>query len=571
MAKYNMEAPFSKENNDFYENLGKRMMTDFSFDETVSEIDFMSEVMLQEFMENTSEGQSVDTIVADYLFLQGFITLDMEDDFDLITQDFLEKAGSHLKEFSLAYWYDFDDIREVYPPCFYQTKILTAIYNGARLGNEYCLSLMKSLYMTYYKKEYRVLKRFKEISAPEILDFDIIGDGELSRIYTYARILCMSRIFGIRLHPNCNTLFIFLEKNYQILVKARDAYRNNQSEFDDDLYDECEEQIDLWVGDNRHKKAYKKVFKPYFTDLEFAKKYLSDCNLPKEYLHHCNPFAEDAELSMLNALTTLKKEYPSRSFTFEEVQHYSALVALIDTVSEISKSYENAMEAIFFHETPEERKRLGGGFFKPVNVSSSAASVKKPAERPKILSTVADSHETKEEFLVEIEDLKRRLGEKDRALKNLKSLYQDSKKEAQQAGFMKERYDALHEEVISLRNFVFQSEDEEEEIADTEKLSRMKKAVEKKKIMLIGGHIAWQNKLKKEFPDWIYIHTDASGLIDPKLMENMDMVYFYTKYLSHQTYERYIGMAREREIPFGYVKNVNLDRLIVKIYEDLCS
>lgn len=42
-----------------------------------------------------------------------------------------------------------------------QKRILNMMYNAAKAGDEYCNALMRELYKTYYKKEYKQLKRFR--------------------------------------------------------------------------------------------------------------------------------------------------------------------------------------------------------------------------------------------------------------------------------------------------------------------------------------------------------------------------------------------------------------------------
>lgn len=47
------------------------------------------------------------------------------------------------------------------------------------------------------------------------------------------------------------------------------------------------------------------------------------------------------------------------------------------------------------------------------------------------------------------------------------------------------------------------------------------------------------------------------------------MVYFFTEYINHLSYHRFIGMIRTKKIPFGYLKGRNLDYITDQIYKDL--
>jgi hypothetical protein len=88
-------------------------------------------------------------------------------------------------------------------------------------------------------------------------------------------------------------------------------------------------------------------------------------------------------------------------------------------------------------------------------------------------------------------------------------------------------------------------------------------------IVIIGGHINWINKMKKEFPKWMFIASDAYKTVDGKMLEGKDRVYFYTDYISHVTYGKFIAAVRERKIPFGYLGTYNMDNIIRQIYDDL--
>lgn len=71
-------------------------------------------------------------------------------------------------------------------------NVLRLIYNGAKIGDDYCLELIKNLYKVYYKKEYNQLKRFKEITPDEIY---AVSEQE----YHESDYESVGRIMGIRM------------------------------------------------------------------------------------------------------------------------------------------------------------------------------------------------------------------------------------------------------------------------------------------------------------------------------------------------------------------------------------
>ena len=124
------------------------------------------------------------------------------------------------------------------------------------------------------------------------------------------------------------------------------------------------------------------------------------------------------------------------------------------------------------------------------------------------------------------------------------------------------------EELITLRNYVYGLSQEVPPIAE-DKLEGMKRVIAGKNVIIIGGHINWINKLKKEFPNWKYLDANISRTNDSKLVEGADMVYFFSNHLSHSTYDKFVKLVRENRIPFGYMHSVNMECLARQVFEDL--
>ena len=97
----------------------------------------------------------------------------------------------------------------------------------------------------------------------------------------------------------------------------------------------------------------------------------------------------------------------------------------------------------------------------------------------------------------------------------------------------------------------------------------MEKAIADKKIVIIGGHINWQNKLKQMFPEWLFIHPDAYKTVNGAMLEDKERVYFFTDYINHISYKKFIDIVRERNIPFGYIGSRNTDSVVAQIYQEM--
>ena len=104
---------------------------------------------------------------------------------------------------------------------------------------------------------------------------------------------------------------------------------------------------------------------------------------------------------------------------------------------------------------------------------------------------------------------------------------------------------------------------------DTEDISldEMKDELVEKHIVIIGGHVTWVNKLKKLFPEWKYIDTNAYKTVDGKMLDGKDMVYFFTDYMNHISYTKFIAAVRELKIPFGYLAGTNIENTVRQIYD----
>lgn len=76
-------------------------------------------------------------------------------------------------------------------------------------------------------------------------------------------------------------------------------------------------------------------------------------------------------------------------------------------------------------------------------------------------------------------------------------------------------------------------------------------------------------KLKSEFPDWTYIQPSAYKNLDANGLENKERIFFFTDYLSHITYTKFVAIAREKKIPFSYLHGVNMEQIIRRIYESV--
>ena len=175
---------------------------------TTSQCSSMSPKMMALFMEDEMNRESKvapDTTGADKYFIDGFITGEMSYEFWTIVRHFMEHHFPRLKAFNDLAAYGNYGPEQSDPEGALQTRFLNIMYNAAKSGDTYAVELMKYLYKTYHKKEYKQLKRFSKITVPEI--FSLAETEDLGcDYYTIARIIGMCVFYGIELHEICYIL-----------------------------------------------------------------------------------------------------------------------------------------------------------------------------------------------------------------------------------------------------------------------------------------------------------------------------------------------------------------------------
>ena len=539
---------------------------EFDYEEVTNQFCGMSPHLLALFMEDEKNRENKvdpDTTGADKYFIDAFITGRMSYDFWIIARDFMQHHYARLKEFNDLALYGNDNPDQSDPEDALQKKILNVMYNAAKSGDPYSMELMKYLYKTYHKKEYQQLKRFRKITVHEIFSLSEMEDLGCD-FYSMARILGMCVIYGIELDENCSLLYLLLGKNRKELDKEqeRDFY-----EFPDGLYQECYDQVAEWMGRRANTvKTYHKEMKNYLRAERFAEFCLSRQGYPDDYLYRCNIEYEGIERLLAQTLALLKSAYPNEEFTFEEVQTYSMIANCIDAVVSICDGYNENLSEMFG--IAPDLFRIDECLFKPENIAYKENQKAKNEAKPINIAPVADKDVKEEDYLREINDLRCRLREKDEECKHFRQLYEQSKNSLHDAQEAIAQHSNYMEELITLRNYVYGLSQEAPPIEE-DKLEDMKRVIAEKSIIIIGGHVNWINKLKKEFPSWRYLDANISRANDNKLVEGADMVYFFTDHLSHGTYGKFARLVRENGIPFGYMHSVNMESLVRQMYDDL--
>lgn len=127
-----------------------------------------------------------------------------------------------------------------------------------------------------------------------------------------------------------------------------------------------------------------------------------------------------------------------------------------------------------------------------------------------------------------------------------------------------ENMEDYSEEVHTLRSFVYKVEREEEKIPSVE---IMIEYLESMKIVIIGGALNWQQKLKDLLPKIELFQADEINR-DISKIKRVDAVFLNTAVLSHAFYKKVQKETSKKEAPLFYLSgHNNIEKTILEIYK----
>ena len=288
----------------------------------------------------------------------------------------------------------------------------------------------------------------------------------------------------------------------------------------------------------------------------------------EDYAFLCIENNMGLKIQMTRTLAVLKTMHPGREYTYEQVQELTNIYDLAAALTDVAEHFEYEVGYLLGDKVDEID--IEDAWFNPANMSYKKADPKKNEKKPITnVAPVSNGEIAEDDYLEEIAELRSRLHEKEQENKYLRDQFRAVKRSAEETDGMLKKYEEDRDELIALREFVYNSEHDEEDAVQEDKLPEMKVYIADKNVVIIGGHVNWQNKLKEMFPDWKYVSLTSFKTVDGSMLENKDKVYFYTDYISHTSYYKFIAAVRERKIPFGYIGSYNLDKVVRQIYKDL--
>ena len=117
-------------------------------------------------------------------------------------------------------------------------------------------------------------------------------------------------------------------------------------------------------------------------------------------------------------------------------------------------------------------------------------------------------------------------------------------------------------ELIALREMMFSLEQKEHELDEEMDVN----TINTENIIIVGGHVNWQNQIKDKLPSIRLIDTEALNF-NPDTLSHVKLIVFNTAYMNHGMYYKMINYARNNNIKIGYITNQNIDLSIRQIYK----
>ena len=476
-----------------------------------------------------------DTYGCDRIFVEFFINFDMIDDLPVIASDFLKHEGKNLQGRRIVRYLNpiMDHDR---PEAVFARFIMNLMMNALDAGSEYTKSLILHLYKTYYKKEYNDLKRFSSISLDEVVDLARSNGERYFFNASIARILFISKLSGKKIGNDCNALYAMLNDYYKN-TSRKEFYSFGDAV--DEKFDECLEEVEGMGMDGLY-NLDAKVDK-------FVGNTLRWLGYDPMFAEYCDEYEDGYADRLASTLALLRKTYPSKKeFTKQELVLYGTIVHVLRALACNEDWFADNLGLMICGEVDEDFEEVFRPRFHAADVKvGSEPKRPAPTVKQEVLKAEdkAENDKDKALLIAELEELRKKVHALEGDNDALRSELAGRRKLQEENKRVSETLETANRELAALRSHLYNMTEDEQE-SDEQSVEAMKQEIAKLRIVIIGGHSNWVNKMKREFPEWSFINPTVSGTVETSVVENADKIYFFTDILEHSTYHRYINVLR---------------------------
>lgn len=503
-----------------------------------------------------------DPYYVECVFAQSFMTPEMWEDFIFIARDFLQHEHERLAGYKdLSYLYI--NARQYEPMELFFRVVLNLMMNAAHQGNVYTRTLFLNLYKTFYKKEYKSLKRVGNCLTMKMLH-DLVYDNldEREELEMSCRLILISSWAGITLDQS-----IYLV--YPALQDMAENYVNENEPIFQLFYDDTEEiqgELERLFQDEQEMRKQRDGFMSFIYNL------MEYYELSWDLIERLSPLDKNVERNYRVTLAVLKESgCDIDSLTKEQLSVFANVTQCVSMFAHAADGFHVMMEIALGIYT-EKLEQHSPKMYRPGD--TTVFQVKKVEEKKSVKEVVQEEKTDpgQEKLLLkEIDELRHSLHWQEAEKKDLLKELREVKAELEEQKRINHQMGEDRQELYALRNHVYQSTERDIEDSGAVDLNALRKQIQSRKVCIIGGHTNWVNKLKSEFPDWSFISPNASGTLDKGILRGAEYVYFFTDTIGHRTYYRFIQMVRSEKIPFGYIHGVNISQNVQQIAADLAA
>ena len=569
-----MAGKNSKPNTTGY-NLLNRDMIDQFMQITQEKAEAFDQLSLLDSVSRHTDTAALDTHACEWFFLCTFANPEMLEDFPVIASDFLKHEFANLDRYDKEDCLTEDDHLDK-PSSGYINWILNMMLNAAKQGNGYAIGLFQNLYQTYYKKEYKMLKRFRRITRDELLA--VAEDGyDVDSMANVARLLIMCRLSGIELDKDC---YIF----FYVFQKMLDEHNQNVEEFRFEGFSKENVASSVEYVHAELEKGGPHVYSrknKTLSALHDGERFITEAEkwlaLPRGFVDGEDDELQDYEDWLIRALELMKAIDPDKEYSFEEIQNKAVLLHVMCALGCYHDCTTANLQRMFGINQPFYEWENQSCWFDPSKVRIPSGyqydlnAVKRSDTDKKILKPVQDTGNN-EDLLQEIESLRAGLRKRDQEIAHLKARNQKLTNTLDEREAAENIHAAEHEELLHLRDFVSRMTEAEQDPDDKIDLSEMEEVLRNKKVIIIGGHSNWVYKLRNKFRKWIFLKPEINNTIESTILDGADFIYFFTDTISHGTYGKYMKAIRSRGISsYDYIHSINIENNIRQIYGDLTA
>jgi len=504
-----------------------------------------------------------DTYGCERFFVDFFINDEMREDFPLIARDFYVHEFANIPKHQDVEYFDIE-AGEDWPELMFNRFTLGLMMNAVNSGSEYTKALFLYLHKTYYKKEYRTLKRFSKMSLSELL---ALAKPEGRRHLYYAnlsRILCIAPMYGIKFDVKCHVVYGILN---EFINKFGLSVGYSFDEDVGDSFKDCRKEID-------ERFDQKKLYSLDAKMSKFLGNVFQWLGYSPKYADWCDENDRGVEDRLAIALSILKKTFPksNREYSAEELTLYGMILHCAGAMTCNSSWLAETLRTLAYGESGTFYYDEFPSLLHPANVQVRTGRPEndKTERQTKdfVEHTETDGCGHDESVLIEeVDKLRRKVHKLESDNSSLRASLAEKRRLKEESKDIRKQLDASKHELAVLRNYVYKLTESDNPITD-KTIESMRETIAGYRIVIVGGHSNWLSKMKKEFPDWIFINPEASGSTDVSIVDKADYVYFFTDIISHSKYHQFMNVIRERKINFGYIHGVNIEKNIRDIYVD---